>query len=151
MFFLLLIGDLHTVRGSLEWTIVHMTKNPEPRDKVIADPTMIAKAVEEILHIEASTILGNRHLSFGAEMHCYVGPHVAHVELAVALDELHRRIPDCRLIEAHPPIWRARRVRARTSITETVAALSFSRENSNRRDFSEMKRLGRRSTLPDRR
>ena len=167
MFFLLLIGGLHTVQGSLAWTILHMSTNPEQRDKVMADPTMIPKAVEEILRIEASTILGrratrdvevggvtigkddqlivmlctgnrdadefsdplvfdiarspNRHLSFGAGVHRCVGSHLARVELTIALEELHRRIPDYRLVDSDPPTWHASQVRgcARMPITFT--------------------------------
>jgi cytochrome P450 len=118
---------------------------------------MIPKAVEEILRIEASTILGrratrevevggvtigkddqlivmlcagnrdreefadplafdiarspNRHLSFGAGVHRCIGSHLARVELTIALEELHRRIPDYQLVESDPPTWHASQVR----------------------------------------
>ncbi|HEY1974424.1 MAG TPA: cytochrome P450 [Pseudonocardia sp.] len=39
----------------------------------------------------------NRHLSFGAGPHRCIGSHLARVELAIAFEELHRRIPDYRL------------------------------------------------------
>lgn len=52
MFFLLLMGGLHTVQGSLAWSIVHLTKNPEQRAALIADPALIPQAVEEILRME---------------------------------------------------------------------------------------------------
>jgi len=60
MFFLLLMGGLHTVQGSLAWSVVHLTKNPERRAAIIADPTLIPKAVEEILRMEAAVIPGRR-------------------------------------------------------------------------------------------
>jgi cytochrome P450 len=39
----------------------------------------------------------NRHLSFGAGPHRCLGSHLARVELAVAIEEWHRRIPDYRI------------------------------------------------------
>lgn len=39
----------------------------------------------------------NRHVSFGSGPHRCLGSHLARVELRIALEELHRRIPDYRL------------------------------------------------------
>ncbi|MQY26025.1 cytochrome P450 [Nocardia aurantia] len=167
MFFLLLIAGLHTVQGSLAWSIIHLSNNPEQRRQLVEDPALIASAVEEILRIEAAVIPGrcatrdvelggvtiaagdqlilllcsanrdeaefeqpdmlqldrrpNRHLSFGAGAHRCLGSHLARIELRVALEEIHRRIPDYALVESDPPILHASQVRgcARLPITFT--------------------------------
>ena len=41
----------------------------------------------------------NRHLAFGGGNHKCLGAHLARLELRVALEEFHRRIPDYRLAE----------------------------------------------------
>lgn len=167
MFFLLLMGGLHTVQGSLAWTVAHLSKNPEQRAALVADPTLVPKAVEEILRIEAAVIPGrratkdveiggvriakgdmlilllcganrdakqftdpnaldiartpNRHLSFGAGVHRCLGSHLGRIELTIALEELHRRIPDYALVQNDPPVWHSTQVRgcARMPITFT--------------------------------
>ena len=157
MFYLLLMGGLHTVQGSLAWAVMHLVDNPAQRDLIIADPAVIAKAVEEILRIEAAVAAGrratrdvelggvsiakgdqlllmlcsanrdpdtfphpadldinrspNRHLSFGAGVHRCLGSHLGRVELTIALEELHRRIPDYRLVESDPPVFHSTQVR----------------------------------------
>lgn len=167
MFFLLLIAGLHTVQGSLAWAIIHLAHNPEQRDDLIADESLIPSAVEEILRIEAAVVPGrratrttqlggvtiaegdqlilmlcsanrdgdefedpndllldrvpNRHLSFGAGAHRCIGSHLARIELKLALEEIHRRIPDYALIDGDPPVMHASQVRgcARLPITFT--------------------------------
>jgi cytochrome P450 len=157
MFYLLLMGGLHTVQGSLAWAIVHLVNNPAQRDLIVADPAVIPRAVEEILRIEAAIAAGrratrdvelggvsiaegdqlllmlcsanrdpdafahptdfninrspNRHLSFGAGVHRCLGSHLGRVELTIALEELHRRIPDYQLVESDPPTFHSTQVR----------------------------------------
>jgi cytochrome P450 len=45
----------------------------------------------------------NRHLAFGAGPHRCLGSHLARVELRVALEEFHRRIPSYHLVADEPP------------------------------------------------
>lgn len=157
MFFLLAMGGLHTVQGSLAWLILHLTNNPSKRDQIIADPKLIPKAVEEILRIEAAVIPGRRatrdvelggmsiakddqlilmlcganrdpaefaepnqldfgrgrnpHVSFGVGPHRCLGQHLARIELTIAMEELHRRIPDYQLVESDPPVFHSSQVR----------------------------------------
>lgn len=162
MFFLLLIAGLHTVQGSLAWSIVHLANNPAQRRQIIEDESVIPTAVEEILRIEAAVVPGrratratelggvpiaegdqlilmlcsanrdgaefedpagldigrfpNRHLSFGAGAHRCIGSHLARIELGLALEEIHRRIPDYALVESDPPVMHASQVRGCTRL-----------------------------------
>lgn len=157
MFFLLLMGGLHTVQGSLAWAVVHFVNNPEQRQALIDDPSLLPKAVEEVLRIEAAVTMGrratrdveiggvtiakddqliallctanrdpdyfdspttfditrspNRHLSFGAGPHRCLGSHLGRLELSIALEELHKRIPDYALVASDPPVFHATQVR----------------------------------------
>jgi len=45
----------------------------------------------------------NRHLSFGSGEHRCIGAHLARVELRIAFEEIHKRLPDYEL--AGPPIF----------------------------------------------
>lgn len=157
MFYLLMMGGLHTVQSTLAWAMVYLTNNPEQRKEIIADPAVIPQAVEELLRIEAAVIPGrrarrdvefggvqiakdeqlilmlcganrdpaefaepeklsinrfpNRHLSFGAGAHRCLGSHLARIELKIALEELHRRIPDYQIDESDPPVYHSTQVR----------------------------------------
>lgn len=157
MCFLLLIAGLHTVQGSLAWSIMHLSARPRERQGLIDDPSLLPAAVEEILRYEAAismgrraqrdTMLGevpisagdqllvilagpnrdsqefsdpnefrvdrtqNRHLSFGAGPHRCIGSHLARIELRIALEEIHRRIPDYRLDPEMPVVSQSSSVR----------------------------------------
>lgn len=140
LFFALLIAGMHTVRGSLSWSMIHLSSRPEERQRLVDDPSLIPTAVEELLRIETAVSvlrratsdveLGgvtikaddrllvvlaaanrdssefaapdelhidrfpNRHLAFGSGVHRCIGSHLARIELRIALEEIHRRIPD---------------------------------------------------------
>ena len=66
----------------------------------------------------------NRHLSFGSGPHRCIGSHLARIELTIALEELHRRIPDYQLVDSDPPIFHSSQVRGciRLPITFTPSA-----------------------------
>ncbi|MEV0364645.1 cytochrome P450 [Nocardia fusca] len=170
MFFLLLIAGLHTVQGSLAWSIIHLVHNPAQRREIIEDEIVIPAAVEEILRIEAAVVPGrratratelggvsiaegdqlilmlcsanrdeaefdeptelqidrrpNRHLSFGAGAHRCLGSHLARLELRLALEEIHRRIPDYDLVPNDPPVLHAGQVRGCTRLPITFTPTS---------------------------
>jgi cytochrome P450 len=55
--------------------------------------------------------LHNRHLTFSAGPHRCVGSNLARVELTIALEEIHRRIPDYRVDPDRPPTYHHSQVR----------------------------------------
>ena len=53
----------------------------------------------------------NRHMSFSVGPHRCLGSHLARIELTIAMEELHRRIPDYQLVESEPPVFHSSQVR----------------------------------------
>jgi len=149
LLFTLAVGGWHNTEVTLAWSIINLAANPDQRAKLIADPSGVPAAVEEILRFETAgsparratrdTTLGgvdiaagdqillllpsanrdeaqfhspdeiridrapNNHLTFGMGIHRCVGVAMARLELRLALEELHKRIPDYRLVDGDPP------------------------------------------------
>jgi len=156
-FFLLLIAGLHTVQGSLAWSLMILANDPTERQRLIDDPNLLPGAVEEILRFESAVSMGrrvvrdteigglqlkagdqlliilgaanrdsrefpdptavridrspNRHLAFGSGPHRCVGSHLARIELSIALEAIHRRIPDYRIDPNQPTLTHGTQVR----------------------------------------
>ena len=112
----------------------------EQRRRLVEDPALIPSAMEELLRWESivaparrvtcpveingvamepgdradEVILDrspNRHLAFGSGAHRCLGSHLARVELNVALEELHRRLPDYELVPEDPPVLKLHQVK----------------------------------------
>jgi cytochrome P450 len=139
--YLFLLAGLDTVTASVGCMVSYLARNHEQRRRLVADPSLVPGAVEELLrwetpvpgvprvltedvdvsgeHLEAGerviVLLGsanidegqfpepdrvdferpaNRHLAFGGGVHRCLGSHLARLELRVALETLHERIPD---------------------------------------------------------
>ena len=140
---LLFMAGLDTVSNQLSYAMLHLATHPDDRARIVADPALIPKAVEEILRVypivqtarkatqdmdfhgcpvkagdmasfslalagrdesaypDARTVDLDRgvtrHLSFGGGPHRCLGSHLARQEMAIVLDEWHKRIPDYEL------------------------------------------------------
>lgn len=58
MLTLLMVGGLHTVRGTLSFGMIHLAEDPAARRKLVDDPSLIRSAIEEFLRLEALTAPG---------------------------------------------------------------------------------------------
>lgn len=56
--FILMLGGLHTVRGTLGFSMLEMCRHPEIKQQLIDDPSLIPSAVEEFLRFEAPVSTG---------------------------------------------------------------------------------------------
>ena len=73
-------------------------------DRVLLATSLASRDPHEFPHPEAIDFgrQANRHLAFGAGPHRCLGSHLARVELRVALEEFHRRIPHYRVDRNEP-------------------------------------------------
>lgn len=142
------IAGLDTVTAQLGYMFLHLATHDEHRERIIEDPSIAPKAVEELLRAYPIVVTGrkatvdtelagvpiragetimvplqaagrdegqyanpetvdfdrkiSRHIAFGVGPHRCLGSHLARLELRVALEEWHRRIPNYSL--ANPDI-----------------------------------------------
>jgi cytochrome P450 len=142
---LLFMAGLDTVASQLSYAMLHLATHPADRARIVAEPELIPRAVEELLRVypivqtarkatrdmdfhgcpvKAGDMAAfpmafagrdetaypdarrvefdrevTRHLSFGAGPHRCLGSHLARQELAVILEEWHRRIPEYEVVE----------------------------------------------------
>jgi cytochrome P450 len=141
--FLLVLAGLDTVTASLSLMVDWLARNPAERDRLVADPSLLPAAIEELMRVHTPVVAGsrhatadfeiagaqvkagddirvvwaaadmdpalfpeptqvdfarpnNRHIAFASGFHRCLGSHLARLELRVALETLHRRIPDYR-------------------------------------------------------
>ncbi len=141
--FLLVLAGLDTVTSSLSCMVDWLARHPEERDRLVADPSLLPAAIEELMRVHTPVVAGsrhatadleidgvevkagdelrvvwaaadmdpdvfpdptrvdfdrpsNRHIAFASGFHRCLGSHLARLELRVALETLHRRLPDYR-------------------------------------------------------
>lgn len=54
MFFVMMIGGLHTVQGQLAHSVIYFAEHPEKRRQLVEDPDLVPSAVEEMLRYESA-------------------------------------------------------------------------------------------------
>jgi cytochrome P450 len=148
--FLLVLAGLDTVTASLSCMVDWLARHPAERERLVADPSLLPAAIEELMRVHTPVVAGsrhatadfeldgvpvkagdelrvvwaaanvdpavfpeptkvdfarpnNRHIAFASGFHRCLGSHLARLELRVALETLHRRIPDYRLDSSQPP------------------------------------------------
>ncbi|GAA4548380.1 cytochrome P450 [Pseudonocardia xishanensis] len=141
--YLLFLAGLDTVTSAISLSFLHLATDAARREAIVADPSLIPAAVEELLRYESLVMAGRtvvedtevggvemrkgdrvlvntisanrdstffenadeidfsrrerRHLAFSVGPHRCVGSHLARLELRVAMERFHQRIPDYRV------------------------------------------------------
>jgi cytochrome P450 len=141
---LLFFAGTDSTRAAITYAFIYLSQNPEQRDRLTADPSLIGHAVDELrrfngfhmisrqatrdtelggVKIKAGDLVvlsvgtANRdpakfkdpfivdfqreharlNMTFGAGVHRCIGMPLAQLQLQIALEEVHRAIPDYRL------------------------------------------------------
>jgi len=150
--YLLVIAGLDTVTASLSCMFSWLARHREQRAQLVADPSLIPSAVEELLRFESPVMYGSRYVTedftlgdwqfragewvdvvwaagnmdpdafddpltvdlgrkknaqivFATGPHRCLGSNLARMELATAIDQFHRRIPDYWISEGQEPLY----------------------------------------------
>ena len=141
------IAGLDTVTSSMSCIFAWLAQHPAERAALVADPSGLARAIEELMRFESPVPSGsprwaiddtevngvpvnkgdmvylcwlaangdpsaftepimvdfdrspNRHIAFASGLHRCLGSHLARIELRVAVEQFHRRIPEYFLAE----------------------------------------------------
>jgi cytochrome P450 len=153
------IAGLDTVTSSLSCIIGWLATHPAERRRIVADPSLLERAVEELLRHQSPVHSGGArwaardtdingvlirkgqmvyvcwatanldpayfekpmepnfdrhyvpHVAFAVGTHHCLGSHLARTELIFAIDQLHRRIPDYRVMDGKQIRWEHASVR----------------------------------------
>jgi cytochrome P450 len=97
------MGILRSVKEPVEVAGIEM----QPGDQVMV---MLGSAnTDESVFADAGVVdyerPDNKHYAFGGGPHRCLGSHFARLELRVALEEWHKRIPDYRLVSGSSPTY----------------------------------------------
>ena len=84
--------DGRRLQGGTKVMVVWASANLDP--EAISDPLTVDPERADV-----------RHVSFASGFHRCLGSHLARLELRIALEELHRRIPDYRITPGAEPIY----------------------------------------------
>jgi cytochrome P450 len=163
---LILIAGIDTTWSAIGSSLWHLAKTPADRERLVAEPALIASAVEEFLRAYAPVTMArqvvndvevggcpmqagklvmlsfpaanrdpqaftdadrviidrqdNRHAAFGLGIHRCIGSNLARMEIAVALEEWLKRIPDFRLADPTAVSWSCGSVRGPRALPLTL-------------------------------